>query len=65
MEASALDASVEEAIAAEPALWAKFVSGDDKAVGPLVGFVMKMTKGQADGKAVTAKLMERRGAAGG
>jgi aspartyl-tRNA(Asn)/glutamyl-tRNA(Gln) amidotransferase subunit B len=65
MEASALDASVEEAIAAEPALWAKFVSGDDKAVGPLVGFVMKMTKGQADGKAVTAKLMERRAAAGG
>ena len=64
MEASALDASVDDAIAAEPELWAKFVSGDDKAVGRLVGSVMKATKGQADGKAVTAKLMGRRAAAG-
>jgi aspartyl-tRNA(Asn)/glutamyl-tRNA(Gln) amidotransferase subunit B len=65
MDASALDAAVDQAIAGESELWAKYVAGDDKAVGPLVGFVMKATKGRADGKAVTAKLRERRAAAGG
>ena len=30
-------------------------------VGALVGAVMKATKGQADGKAVTAALRARRG----
>ncbi|MEY2432045.1 MAG: aspartyl-tRNA(Asn)/glutamyl-tRNA(Gln) amidotransferase subunit [Acidimicrobiaceae bacterium] len=65
MDASALDASIDDAIASEPDLWAKFLGGDDKAVGPLVGAVMKATKGQADGKAVTAKLRERRAAASG
>jgi aspartyl-tRNA(Asn)/glutamyl-tRNA(Gln) amidotransferase subunit B len=65
MDASALDASIDAAIAAEPDVWAKYVAGDDKAVGRLVGSVMKATKGQADGKAVTAKLMERRAAASG
>ncbi|MEY2459822.1 MAG: aspartyl-tRNA(Asn)/glutamyl-tRNA(Gln) amidotransferase subunit [Acidimicrobiaceae bacterium] len=65
MDASALDASVEAAIAAEPDVWAKYVAGDDKAVGRLVGSVMKATHGQADGKAVTAKLQERRAAASG
>jgi len=44
-------------------VWAKFVGGDEKAIGRLVGSVMKATKGQADGKTVTAKLMERRAAA--
>ncbi|MEY2421561.1 MAG: aspartyl-tRNA(Asn)/glutamyl-tRNA(Gln) amidotransferase subunit [Acidimicrobiaceae bacterium] len=65
MDASALDASVDAAIAAEPDVWAKYVAGDDKAVGRLVGTVMKATNGQADGKAVTVKLMERRAASGG
>jgi aspartyl-tRNA(Asn)/glutamyl-tRNA(Gln) amidotransferase subunit B len=65
MDASALDASIEAAIAAEPEVWSKFAAGDDKAVGRLVGSVMKATSGQADGKAVTAKLMERRAASGG
>jgi aspartyl-tRNA(Asn)/glutamyl-tRNA(Gln) amidotransferase subunit B len=65
MDASALDASVDAAITAEPDVWAKYVAGDDKAVGRLVGSVMKATNGQADGKAVTAKLMERRAASGG
>jgi aspartyl-tRNA(Asn)/glutamyl-tRNA(Gln) amidotransferase subunit B len=65
MDASALDASVDAAIAAEPDVWAKYVAGDDKAVGRLVGSVMKATNGQADGKAVTAKLQERRATASG
>jgi aspartyl-tRNA(Asn)/glutamyl-tRNA(Gln) amidotransferase subunit B len=65
MDASALDASIEAAITAEPDVWAKYVGGDDKAVGRLVGSVMKATNGQADGKAVTAKLQERRTNASG
>ena len=46
-----------------PAAWEKYVGGDDKAVGALVGAVMKATKGKADGKAVTALLRARRDAA--
>jgi Asp-tRNA(Asn)/Glu-tRNA(Gln) amidotransferase B subunit len=65
MDASALDASIDAALAAEPDVWAKYVAGDDKAVGRLVGSVMKATNGKADGKAVTAKLQERRAAASG
>ena len=63
MDASVLDATIDTVIAAEPDVWAKYVAGDDKAVGRLVGSVMKATNGQADGKAVTAKLQERRAAA--
>ena len=43
-----------------PAAWDKFVGGEDKAIGALVGAVMKASKGQADGKAVTALLNARR-----
>ena len=48
---------------ATPAAWAKFVGGEDKAVGALVGAVMKASKGKADGKAVTALLQARRAGA--
>ena len=58
MGADALAEAVDEVIAANPDEWARFVEGDDKARGKLTGFfvgqVMKATKGQADGKAVTA-----------
>ena len=54
-------ALVDEAIAANPAVWAKFVGGEDKAMGALVGAVMKASKGKADGKAVTALLNARKG----
>jgi aspartyl-tRNA(Asn)/glutamyl-tRNA(Gln) amidotransferase subunit B len=64
MDSGALDAVVDEVIAANPDDWREFVEGDDKKRGKLTGFfvgqVMKATKGQADGKAVTAALMERR-----
>ncbi|MBN2623189.1 MAG: Asp-tRNA(Asn)/Glu-tRNA(Gln) amidotransferase subunit GatB [Acidimicrobiales bacterium] len=63
MGADALTAAVDDAIAANPDEWTRFVEGDDKARGKLTGFfvgqVMKATKGQADGKAVTALLRER------
>ncbi len=62
MDTSALTAAVDAAIAAQPAAWTKFLAGDDKVTGAFVGAVMKATKGQADGKAVTALLQQRRAA---
>ncbi|HEX6425803.1 MAG TPA: Asp-tRNA(Asn)/Glu-tRNA(Gln) amidotransferase subunit GatB [Acidimicrobiales bacterium] len=66
MGADALTAAVDEVIAGHPDEWSRFVGGDDKARGKLTGFfvgqVMKATRGQADGKAVTALLRERAGA---
>ena len=65
MDTGALAATVDEIIAANPDEWARFCDGDDKTRGKLTGFfvgqVMKATRGQADGKAVTALLTERRG----
>jgi aspartyl-tRNA(Asn)/glutamyl-tRNA(Gln) amidotransferase subunit B len=60
MDAGALEAMVDEAIAAQPAAWEKYRAGEDKAAGALVGHVMKVSKGQADGKAVSALLVARR-----
>ena len=66
MDTGALEAAVDAAIAAQPGAWAKYCAGEDKVAGALVGAVMKATKGQADGKAVTALLQARRaGAAAG
>ena len=60
MDTSALEALVDDAIAANPDAWAKYRAGEDKAVGALVGAVMKASRGQADGGAVTALLRSRR-----
>jgi aspartyl-tRNA(Asn)/glutamyl-tRNA(Gln) amidotransferase subunit B len=60
MDASALEAAVDAAIAAQPEAWAKYLAGDPKVAGSFVGAVMKATKGQADGKAVTALLEARK-----
>jgi aspartyl-tRNA(Asn)/glutamyl-tRNA(Gln) amidotransferase subunit B len=60
MDTSAVDAAVDEAIAADPAAFAKYCAGEEKAAGALVGRVMKATRGQADGKVVTAVLQARR-----
>jgi aspartyl-tRNA(Asn)/glutamyl-tRNA(Gln) amidotransferase subunit B len=51
-----LESMVDAAIAAQPGAWEKFCAGEGKAMGALVGSVMKASKGQADGKAVTALL---------
>jgi aspartyl-tRNA(Asn)/glutamyl-tRNA(Gln) amidotransferase subunit B len=65
MGADATAAAVDAAIAANPDEWARFVEGDDKARGKLTGYfvgqVMKATKGQANGKEVTALLRARAG----
>ena len=61
MDSAALEALVDDAIAANAAAWEKFLAGEDKAIGALVGAVMKASRGQADGGAVTALLRSRRG----
>jgi aspartyl-tRNA(Asn)/glutamyl-tRNA(Gln) amidotransferase subunit B len=63
LDTSVLEAAVDAAIAAQPDAWAKFVAGEHKAMGALVGAVMKASGGKADGKAVTALLNQRRASA--
>ena len=61
MDTSELESMVDAAIAAQPDAWAKFCAGEGKAMGALVGAVMKASQGQADGKAVTALLNQKKG----
>ena len=56
MDTSELESMVDAAIAEQHDAWEKFCAGEGKAMGALVGAVMKASKGQADGKAVTALL---------
>jgi aspartyl-tRNA(Asn)/glutamyl-tRNA(Gln) amidotransferase subunit B len=56
-----LGAIVERAIAADPGAAEKVKEGNMKAVGPLVGVVMKETKGRADGGEVTRLIREKLG----
>ena len=60
MDTSELESMVDQAIADQPEAWAKFCDGEGKAMGALVGAVMKASKGQADGKAVTALLNQKK-----
>jgi Glu-tRNA(Gln) amidotransferase subunit E-like FAD-binding protein len=65
LDTGALEAIVDGVIAAHPAEWEQFRTGDDKARGKLTGFfmgkVMQASKGQADGKAATALLRTKAG----
>ena len=61
LDTGALEAMVDAAIAAEPSAWQKYCDGEEKALGALVGAIMKSSKGKADGKAATAILQARRG----
>jgi aspartyl-tRNA(Asn)/glutamyl-tRNA(Gln) amidotransferase subunit B len=56
-----LHAIVDSAIAADPEAAAKVKAGNMKAIGPLVGYVMRETKGRADGGEVTRLIRERVG----
>lgn len=60
MDTSELETMVDSAIAAEPDAWAKFCAGEGKAMGALVGQVMRASKGQADGKLVSQLLNTKR-----
>jgi aspartyl-tRNA(Asn)/glutamyl-tRNA(Gln) amidotransferase subunit B len=61
MDSSAVEAMVDEAIAADPDAWAKYCAGEEKAAGAIVGRIMKASKGKADGKVVSAIMQSRRG----
>jgi aspartyl-tRNA(Asn)/glutamyl-tRNA(Gln) amidotransferase subunit B len=54
-----LRALVDSAIAADPDAAAKVRAGNMKAIGPLVGYVMRETNGRADGGEVTRMIRER------
>jgi aspartyl-tRNA(Asn)/glutamyl-tRNA(Gln) amidotransferase subunit B len=58
---SAVIAAVDEAIAANPDVADKIRAGNVKAVGPLVGAVMKATGGQADAAQARNLILERLG----
>ncbi len=51
---------VAELIAANPDEWSRYRDGDDKLAQFFIGQVMKVTKGQANGKAVIAEIVSRR-----
>ena len=60
LDTSVIEGFVNEGIAAQPDAWAKYCAGEEKAMGALVGTIMKLSKGKADGKVVTAILQQRR-----
>ena len=60
LHSDALAPLVDRAIAENADAWAKFCAGEGKAMGALVGAVMKLSQGKADGKAVTALLNQKK-----
>ena len=58
-DSSELEGIVDRAIEAEPEAAEQVRQGNEKAIGRLVGAVMKETKGRADGGAVTELIKER------
>jgi aspartyl-tRNA(Asn)/glutamyl-tRNA(Gln) amidotransferase subunit B len=55
----ALNAAIDQAIAAQPEVAAKVRDGKTAAAGPLVGAVMKATRGQADAARVRQLILAR------
>ena len=60
-DAGELEAIVDRAIEQQPDAAAKVRAGEGKAIGALVGAVMKETRGRADGGEVTRVIRERLG----
>ena len=60
-EEDGLDEIVAQAIAADPAAAEQVQSGNMRAVGPLVGHVMRQTRGRADGGEVTRLIRQQLG----
>jgi aspartyl-tRNA(Asn)/glutamyl-tRNA(Gln) amidotransferase subunit B len=54
---------VDAAIASDPTAADQVRGGNDRAIGPLVGYVMRETKGRADGGEVRRLILERLGQA--
>lgn len=60
LSTDSLGATVASLIEQHPDEWARYLEGDDKLAQFFIGQVMKLTKGQANGKAVIAELQSRR-----
>jgi aspartyl-tRNA(Asn)/glutamyl-tRNA(Gln) amidotransferase subunit B len=60
-DSSELEAIVDRALEAEPEAAEQVKSGNEKAIGRIVGAAMKESKGRADGGAVTKLIRERLG----
>jgi aspartyl-tRNA(Asn)/glutamyl-tRNA(Gln) amidotransferase subunit B len=54
-----LDEIVDRAVASDPGAAEQVRAGNMRAIGPLVGYVMRETKGRADGGEVTRLIRER------
>jgi aspartyl-tRNA(Asn)/glutamyl-tRNA(Gln) amidotransferase subunit B len=59
-----LTRTIDELLAEHHDEWRRYLDGDDKLASFFVGQVMKATRGQADGQAVTDELSRRRQAGG-
>jgi aspartyl-tRNA(Asn)/glutamyl-tRNA(Gln) amidotransferase subunit B len=60
LSADTLGSTVASLIEANPDEWQRYREGDEKLAQFFIGRVMKLTKGQANGKAVIAELQARR-----
>jgi aspartyl-tRNA(Asn)/glutamyl-tRNA(Gln) amidotransferase subunit B len=60
LSSDSLATTVDELIGQYPDEWSRFRDGDEKLAQFFIGQVMKVTKGQANGKAVIAQLESRR-----
>jgi aspartyl-tRNA(Asn)/glutamyl-tRNA(Gln) amidotransferase subunit B len=60
LSSDSLGSTVAELIEQNPDEWARYREGDEKLAQFFIGQVMKLTKGQANGKAVIAELQARR-----
>jgi aspartyl-tRNA(Asn)/glutamyl-tRNA(Gln) amidotransferase subunit B len=56
LSSDSLATTVDELIGQYPDEWSRFRDGDEKLAQFFIGQVMKVTKGQANGKAVIAQL---------
>ena len=54
---------VDQAIASDPSAAEQVRAGNMRAIGPIVGYVMRETNGRADGGEVTRLIRERLGSA--
>lgn len=60
LSSDSLEGTVESLIAQYPDEWARYREGDEKLAQFFIGQVMKLTNGQANGKAVIEQLKRRR-----
>ena len=55
----AIEAAVDEALAANPDIVEKYKAGNTKVTGAIVGAVMKATQGKADPKAINEIIAKK------